>query len=186
MFSKEEIALAKPTVDALKKIAERQEKESPSCRGKRNKPYPFDACVECDGIGKESHDWRPDECLAIDKVKGKWEWEPKVGEWCLYGNTLLLITKVTVSVLEVSGGMIEAVKADKVVPLLHWERIEEILEGMGYYFTRGEEVEQAEDVLYIKKEGLDNLRLNIEIDFRDKSRQEAVQRAVIELGKEVK
>jgi len=151
MFTKEEIALAKATVEAIKKIS-----------------------------------------------KGKWEGKPEVGEWCIYkkNNEIALIvfhwpktesnkyeTLEVAFPLGTNRGIEEF--ADEFIPLLHWERIEEILEGMGV----GYEV-KIDKWQGFEREG-QNFRVSIRQNgvlmvgtHRTKTRQLAVMRAVIELVKE--
>jgi len=137
---------------------------------------------------------------AIKKIsKGKWEWEPKAGggEWCIYNKKPHLIVGVGVGNdlwLRKSGimcYMFEPDKRKKIIPLLHWERIEEILEGMGYrvymeefYMDRSLKARKsAECKIYKYGEDLQGGTLLIKIEA--KSCQLAVMRAVIELGKEM-
>ena len=155
--------LAKPVVEALGVITERK------CLA-WHPPDPSTAsepCALCSGTGKV-----------------KWKWEPEPGQWCLYGNKLLLITKVTVSVLEVSGGMIEAVKADKVIPILSWETIEKVLEGVEW--TRFEFC--LIDGYKFKASSYHAAQMGddcpVVCTAVGKSRQEAVMKAVIKLGEE--
>jgi len=180
MFTKEEIALAKDTVEAIKKIAERQEMECPTCRNGR---VPF-------GVG--SVDEKCSRCDGTAKVKGKWEWEPEVGEWCIFQDAHIPPRKKVCLVIRAEGLYISVFpkyldkfgdytcfrKPTNCIPLLHWERIEEILEGMGY------EVWTDKLKGYVKCRifrGKDQLVLE-----QRKTRREAVYAAVIELGKESK
>lgn len=154
--------LAKPVVEALKKVAERE------CVA-WHPPDPSTAsepCALCNNTGKVG-----------------WKWQPKVGEWCLYGNTLLLITKVTVSVLEVSSGMVEVVKANKVIPILSWETIKRVLEKCNHRtYTSISDSGNAlcQICFYGRRKG----RHNVMAKANGKSRQQAVMLATIKLGEE--
>ena len=66
-FTKEAQALAKATVEAIKKIAERQERECPECKGK--------GYSEWIGHGSKAHGVTCKICNGTGKIKGKWEWE---------------------------------------------------------------------------------------------------------------
>jgi len=149
---------------------------------------------------KEAIALTPKTIEAIKKIsKGKWEWKPEVGEWCIvkdkqvgrkgWNDRIGLITEVfpSIGTIKLETGLTYI--TDISIPLLHWERIEKILEGMGYRLTVGvdpgvkpfktgfecwigsqrEVTQKYEQFVYLK--GI-------------KTRQEAVQRAVIELGKE--
>ena len=159
MFTKEAQELAKATVEAIKKIAERQEKECPECKGKGILGLP--SCRLCKGSGR---------------VKGKWEWEPEVGEWYYqdFGNGKLLLVKDEHVRLDIIEDLY--VEHVKLTPLLHWEKIEEILEGMGYELGLHNWLENK----YQGSIYFNNRRLFGTIG---KSHQEAVMLAVIELAR---
>ncbi len=187
-FTKEGIKLAKPFNDALKKIAERQK------------------CPECNGVGRfalSKEGVIADPCHTHIKCpkcngtgKGKWEWEPEVGEWCIYCNKRFLISHVSKNIVEyyVELGRGFSVKANLCIPFLPWETIEKILEGMGYVFQSprdwlGEHRfnERSNYELWISTASRSS-RASAHKDFRtgyaeSKSRQLAVMRAVIELAK---
>jgi len=151
MFTKEVIELAKPCVEAIKKIS---------------------------------------------KAKGKeWKWKPEVGEWCLWKKHPHLV-------LEPEGQdnwfTIYADKVDKMdydepyyyrlvvpikrcIPFLHWEKLEKIMEGLGYELRldkRGDPPNVAFDA------GLGKIGEPIFASqlIQAPTRQEAVMRAIIRLG----
>jgi len=122
-----------------------------------------------------------------------YSWTPQVGEWCIEKGKCHLIVDVRENKhpgeIWINTSDIYAttlIKIDELTPILPWETIENVLEKAGYYFTRGWEGIECENVLYIQKEGDYQEKLQIEIDFRGCSRQEAVMKAVLELGKESK
>lgn len=151
MFNKEEIALAKPTVEAIKKIS-------------RN--Y-YNSVSKLPGGGLSETEW---------------EWEPEVGEfyitpeneiWCIGDD------------LDREDTIIAKDLNKKYIPLLHWERIEEILEGMGYSMIVSHPLDCPDGkrlgylcIIWHKDWSSDK-----EIEYVGDRRQEAVQRAVIELGR---
>lgn len=136
MFTKEEIALAKDTVEAIKKIS-----------------------------------------------KGKWEWEPEVGEFVIIYGQVVLVKSVWPEALHYGISLeyglhgIEGYAKDY-IPLLHWERIEKILEGMGYELDVFKSIKEHLFVCSVHRNS------KIVLVVRAKSRQLAVTQAVIELGKE--
>jgi len=150
MFSKETQALAKATVEAIKKIS-----------------------------------------------KGKWEWKPQFGDYVLWNNELWFFRCYAglgqALLHQVSESQVANIKA--CIPLLHWERIEEILEGMRYEVKeQRQSMSQSAQCWicpshnHLEATGRD---LNNYLQWRQhhtltvfgKTRQEAVMRAVIELGK---
>jgi len=181
MFTKEEIALAKPCHEAIKTLAERQEKECPTCAGRGKESVIGDyamrqtsqECKRCNGTGK---------------VKGKWEWEPKMGEWCRFDNISHLIKGVSNNpqIIDLHPGYRQCDQtkydppASDVTPLLPWERIEKILEEMGYWL-------KTERLPFNGCRAMTgNLPKHYQVErwINGRTRQEAVMRAVIELGKE--
>jgi len=159
MFSKETQALVPKVYEAIKKIAEKAGKKCLKCEGTGNEDD-FGGCRWCNGTGK---------------VKGEWEWEPERWQQVVYRGKVNLIravlTPIYVDLLSKRGVFIK-----DLIPLLHWERIEEILEGMGYALS------------VLKYEGYVKCYIHQKDDLlvteQRKTRQEAVMRAVIELGKE--
>lgn len=176
MFTKEETALAKPCYEAIKKIAERQVKKCSRCYGS--------------GIMKVGHprqtggSWRTgtfhcDKCNGTGKVKGKWEWEPEVGE-CFYGLSKALHWIVNE---KQRFSITQYIEKRKLTPLLHWEKIEEVLEGMGYkIWTTKYYWKDTIKALYECQISL-GLRSEAIVDEEATTAQEAVRRAVIELGR---
>ena len=129
---------------------------------------------------------------AIKKIsKGKWEWKPEVGEQFIgvHGMPIVIAGIIDVPLIfgtenrrlqYLSMDKVREIFVKDVIPLLHWERIEEILEGMGYG-------------LLLKREDIGGKHYQAEFWNKNtwghklsvgKTRQEAVMRAVIEVGKE--
>lgn len=159
MFSEEAVKLAKPLVEAIKKIAERQEIECIVCNGTGRFPYIADLgrnpCSRCKGTGK---------------VKGRWEWEPLATDWVLFRGEARILMDTP-----------KSAHRDEYVPLLHWEELEEILEGMEYYVYFCNKREPGDNVyVEIRRGAMFNEMI---VMSQSKTRQEAVQKAVIELGK---
>jgi len=85
----------------------------------------------------------------ISKAKGKkWEWKPEVGEWCIvlgYSNAVGLIGLIEKDINVPGLAYVECnvfipkfedndwYEREKLVPFLHWEKLEKIMEGLGYY-----------------------------------------------------
>lgn len=153
MFSQETVKLAKPCIEAIKKIS-----------------------------------------------KGKWEWEPEVGEWCIvkdkrvrrkgWDTRMGLIVSVNLSIctIKTENGLNYII--ENCIPLLHWERIEEILEGMGYDvflydqdFGASKTANKYEATIW-KPAPIDCQKEKPFTERRGETRQLALLRAVIELGKE--
>jgi len=123
----------------------------------------------------------------IAKAKGKkWEWEPKVGDYCIdkFGGSVVFIYAIDGEELYLSHGLTQyntyANKKNKLIPLLHWEKLEKIMEKFGYK-------------MYVKFEtiggnhyqcGIRNGTAVLVLEI-GKTRQEAVMRAIIRLGEEV-
>jgi len=147
MFTKEVIELAKPCVEAIKKIS---------------------------------------------KAKGKeWKWKPEVGEWCLWKKHphLVLEPEGQDNWFTIYVDKDEAyyhrlvVPLKRCIPLLHWEKLEGILEDLGYFL----EVEKigCEDCECLILKGTGDPDTECIAVGRGKTRQEAVMRAIIKLGEEI-
>ena len=185
-FTKEAQELAKPCYEAIKKIAERTKIECPICAGRGREPVIGDyamrqtsqECERCNGTGK---------------VKGKWEWKPEGHDTCINEKGPHKIEYIVLSFADnhltldppVLGNPWTESLRWKFIPLLHWERIEEILEGMGYDLSI--DIIGATGQIYLPPQGhhieiYDKYnKLKAEADA--KTRQVAVQKAVIELAK---
>lgn len=129
---------------------------------------------------------------AIKKIsKGRWKWEPKVGEYFMHFTSVshskfYLITEVDKTfvwfAMTVGGyGTAKHTDLHNWIPLLHWERIERVLEEMGYYLkiwdTENTKIGSGYYVVIGEKKSPITEDLG-------KTRQEAVMKAVIELEKE--
>jgi len=174
-FTKEVIALTPKVNEAIKKIAGKMERRCRRCEGiGYKKGNPTHKCSACNGTGK---------------VKGKWEWKPEVGECFSFGwkdIRKLIIIPVKFYLEEDNICFDDYVfPISHCIPLLHWERIEEILEGMGYYLkiTKydewGNPLKMCVAEIWLK--GHSSVESKSAVA---KTSQEAAQKAVIELGKE--
>lgn len=157
-------SLASDCYDAIKAIV--GERKCPKCEGKgktqhdeatasTGKPTTF-TCGQCGGTGKVG-----------------WKWTPEVGEfyldangdvWCIADEEI-----VNYLVLYPKGN----------IPILPWERIEEILEGVGY------ELYIYESEGSCKADNTYDVFVNGNFYGNAKSRQEAVMLAVDKLRKEI-
>jgi len=180
-FTKEVIALTPKVNEAIKKIAGKMERRCRRCEGiGYKKGNPTHKCSACNGTGK---------------VKGKWEWKPEVGECFSFGwkdIRKLIIIPVKFYLEEDNICFDDYVfPISHCIPLLHWERIEEILEGMEYRIytekfymdSQLKSRKSAECKIYQYDQHLQGGTLLVKLEA--KTRQEAVQQAVIELGKEL-
>lgn len=117
---------------------------------------------------------------VIEKIsKGKWEWEPEIGEYYIEDKEPQLIGDE----IYLEHVQYLLVISQSLTPLLHWERIIKILERIGYGVTvtyeGGEELNERA-YCNIWKDG----KYVVE-DKRGEDCQSVVMRAVIELGKEL-
>lgn len=158
--------LVSPCYKAIKAIA--GERKCPHCKGSGLSVN----CPKCSGTGKV-----------------EWKWEPEVGEWYLCycpGHELPCICLIK------DEQKVEKIKIgnrpyDNVIPILHRERIEEILEEMGYSFSIDEaphgetpDYRLAEHFAWIFDESGKVIARG-----KGKDRQTSAMLAVIELGKEI-
>lgn len=142
MLSKEVIKLAEANIKAIKKIAEKLSKECSECRGIGWTGGPSEwtggtICRQCDGTGK---------------VKGKWEWEPEIGDLIIrriigYGPCIYLYNfQHKIYAVDPKRHLTFCDKETNFIPLLHWERIGKILRSfnytivvdVGFHFIRAE------------------------------------------------
>ena len=158
--------LAKPVVEALEKVTER---ECPECKGEPIKgTFHFESkvCILCNGTGKV-----------------KWKWKPKVGEWYLTPDDEV---RCIGDELDLESIPIVVDLNPAYIPILHWEEIERVLEGVGYYVdTRkltpygcGHKELSVSEIYLINSPDFIS-------DGKGESRQEAVMQAVIKLGEEI-
>ena len=164
MFTKEAQELAKPCYEAIKKIAER--KECPTCVG-----YGGTDLVKMPGLCATMG--KCPTCKGTGKVKWEGELEPRDEFIATDGSSRFVVSTC-------SGGVRDDYgyhwSTKLITPLLEWQKIEEILEGMGYDLLIGKHERIYGASVFQGKKCL---------SIGDgKSRQPAVMRAVIELGKE--
>jgi len=127
---------------------------------------------------------------ALKKIIPGWEWVPERGEFAIRKQPSTLKPYL----IEYEGffeGCIETcnyglVAKDNIIPILDWERIEEILEGVGYEleFRTGHRVDGKKG----DKNYLCWLNIGKKVYATEfgETRQLAVMRAVVRLGKEVR
>lgn len=174
--------LARPVVEVLGMITERKCSE---CKGRGTyidvlPNHPKDSywnrpiyCPKCNGTGKE-----------------QWKWEPKVGEWFLDDteNVCLIYcfdnyhqsTQIYYVKNEAQNRYV-VFQGKFTIPILHWEEIERVLEEVAYRPVVQAKWVGGDCYCYILKD--ENLVGKV-IDAN--TRQEAVMKAVIALGKEMK
>ncbi len=162
MHYEEALEASKHNPEEVNKVLERLEVECPDCLAGLPGFEP-QRCNTCNGTHKI-----------------KWKRQPQVGEWIIYKGKISLIHYEWIDRL---GNMFDEVFKE-CIPILDWETIEGILEKAGYGITM---------ILSPHRHGFVALSITDETDneiisFRrgGKSRQEAVMKAIIELGKEMK
>jgi len=202
--------LAKPVVEVLPRIRER---ECPECEDRRE-AYPEYAkgpyldCSTCSGTGKVKWKWEPkpsdifeytwkDVQSVPQPIKRK-SVEPLADfQWIEYKELLVIPMKFDVWTDEDEkymafgeGGNYQTrrhYRLSKCIPILHWEEIERVLEGVGYIvhvdkqhcsITRPRRLGMGTHE-YVSWQRLNKIRIT------SKSRQQAVMRAVIKLGEQI-
>ena len=152
--------------------------------------------------GKERHKWIDKGCPICNGTrKIKYSWTPQVGEWFVLGGVVYLIDIDMLPII-----------TDLTIPILEWEEIERVLEKAGYRLEIRDELN--DDMVKINKKeqflvwhwvNIHGLKIKVK-DFLGPghgsrvslvgsvpivslysivSRQEAVMKAVLELGKEL-
>jgi len=163
--------LAKDTVEALGVITERECPECSSCGlyrlNKHGKMVDELECFTCSGTGKIG-----------------WKWEPKPGEWCVLWDKAVLIYRTYDDKVIVNLGQPEH-RAKNVIPILHWEEIERVLEGVGYYLKLNHYDQENGSAFVARFDREKTNEFLPEHEVPCKSRQEVVMRAVIKLGEEL-
>jgi len=127
----------------------------------------------------------------VNKILEKlgWEWEPERGEWCLVKDEIEIGVFKPHLISMVHGESLYSYEAwrqnhwyiSEVIPILHWERLERILEEMGYWPEITRRIygsEGAKSHCKIDKNGKFMVAAWAEI------RQEAVMEAIIKLAEE--
>lgn len=135
---------------------------------------------------KETQELAKATAEAIKKIsKGKWEWEPEMGEWCIWQDKVYVIYEVEENIgeiIQMKDTRIAApydfhyVMRKSLTPLLHWERILSILKTFGFKSTVTTEDGWAHIHFFDSDERC--------VKTQDGFTQPSVMRAVIELGKE--
>lgn len=176
--------LAKSMVEALKRIVEW---ECPKCKGKGYSKWI--------GHGSKAHGITCKICNGLGKIH--YSWTPQVGEWCIWENCIslicslhLAIEKHRITLAHIPGEQIDldrmgsCVVVEDCMPILPWETLERVLEGVGYRVQVTKWIESGESPsLYIYECKIHKNKTHIKVI--GKTRQEAVMRSVIALAKEL-
>jgi len=123
-----------------------------------------------------------------------WKWKPQPGEWCIYkkNGEIALVTDYypktasnkyeTVEVLfpPRENTRVEEF-ANNFIPILHWEKIEKILEKAGYGIHISSSWEHALCQIFLTSTGKG--RRNVIVREGGRTRQEAIIKSVIALAK---
>lgn len=177
----EEAKQAQPLAQPVVKVLERLEVECPSCKGKGWKDV-----IMPDGR-KSCANRECNVCNSLRKIP--YTHTPQVGEWCIYNEQPWLIIRV-ISNQITKGKDVVVIRTqgedffttmEYITPILDWEVIEGILEKAGYECNTTKSpfpkcrvykmgIRATSDYLFTKQAN---------------SRQLAVMKAVIELGKEI-
>lgn len=109
-----------------------------------------------------------------------WKWKAEIGEWCIdTAGELRLISRLDVDGSPQRNTWHGYEYIDEPIPILHWEEIERVLEGMGYYISFTSDVWANYGVLIAQnRHDIDKAVLG-----KGESRQEAMMRATIQLEK---
>ncbi len=143
-------------------------------------------CKECNVTGYVGMTAKGCGSMKCPTCRGKgvlkYSWTPQVGEWCACGHYGLgLIIKVREEQWLTIHNNTHELHKDNGTPILPWEEIERVLEKAGYVFK---------PPIYFYGENRRNRIYHVCINGchyeTGKSYQEAVMKAVIELGKEIK
>lgn len=140
--------------------------------------------------------WAKPVVVALEKISGeKWEWEPEVFELFLNADVLYCATEISFTSEPKESWIIEGASdidgnhfgpffPEDCFPILHWEEIERALEENNHktYISINDSGNALCQICFpFKRKG----RHNVMAKAGGKSRQEAVCRAVIQLGKEI-
>ena len=168
--------LALPCFNAIKAIAGSRECEE--CKGTTKI-----ATWYADDEGKHTRFVDCPTCSGTGKVK--WEWKPQVGDWVIapFGDdNPYLITNVKARMFRSKTGVGSHMESknsySKIIPIIPWEMIVEILKGAGYRVCVLDYENYIECLIYKGKN-------KFMAGEKAKSRQEAVCKAVIALAKEL-
>ncbi|MHC1624720.1 MAG: hypothetical protein ACXQS2_01805 [Methermicoccaceae archaeon] len=134
----------------------------------------------------------------IAKAKGKkWEWKPEIGDWFLLDDYPYVVAGVlwytiedkvvdepqpddAISIVYVKSHTIQTEAHDNVIPLLHWEKLEKIMEKFGYFLDLDYDYHTP-----FCCEIWDS-KQNLPVAFGyENTRQEAVMQAIIELSEKI-
>ena len=151
-------------------------------------------CPECKGSQEYVHftiekHRVASTCKYCTEGKIHYSWTPQVGEWCVWQDKVYLIYQVgeeyapqvkadKISIADLTG--YRSTLKNSVTPILEWEEIERVLGGAGYSI----DVFKYDEIGKIYEVELDTELQHLLI-VKAPTRQEAVMKAVLELGKEV-
>ncbi len=167
----------------VNKVLERLEVECPVCNGTTR---------ETKRKGREVWTDPCYNCMTAGTGKSSYSWTPQVGEWCstnryIKPDLCCLIVGIRKDEVRLHNRSFRF-KYKNVTPILSWETIEGILKQNKYVIIFEGEYEC--EIWRAKQEGKLGLYLTnddiLQVIGEGKSRQKAVMKAVIELGKEKK
>jgi len=134
-------------------------------------------------------------CYEALKKLG-WEWEPKEGEWGLtdYGETVLIYKNVDkkskkncplLANTDVYGitSCIGPEYHEVGIPILHWEKIKKILEGLGYFIALSIS-NYGGEIMVTGTDEYEHDATLFELSYKGNNVQKAVMETVIKLGEE--
>lgn len=159
MSSKEEIALAKDAVEAIKKISKGKWEWEPKWNDK--------AITSVGTVAQVTMILTNGQICLRDRLDNHFYGGRQDGKWVVSGSPI----EELIPLLH-----------EELIPLLHWERIEEILEGMGYRLWVEKHLDsEFTCTIAVKTDEMYEKRV---CRTQAKTRQTSVMLAVIELGKE--
>lgn len=117
---------------------------------------------------------------ALKKLSGgKWEWIPEWGDWVVHNHKARIVIGINPNWITLATGNEEqaGVLKSSCTPLLHWEKLEEIMYQLGFTM-------ENPTFLSVWKTHFSDQSGTKYREGYGKTRQEAVQKAVIALAKE--
>jgi len=118
-----------------------------------------------------------------------WEWEPEEGEWFVSnGRTFLIVKKRKKGITYYHDyyGIAEnlfRIAIEDVIPILHWEKIKKILEGLGYSIALSIS-NYGGEIMVTRTDEYEHDATLFESSYKGNNVQEAVMETVIKLGEE--
>ncbi len=152
--------LAKPSYEVMQVITERK---CPNCNDGK-------VLLSHAGFERKCH-----KCSGTSKIK--WEWERKVGDRYVEEHNNVHMVGIGLPICEYKSP----------VPILEWETLEEILEDEGWHLElTGDVGDKTWCAIYYNHRVRDDMGGLKSFIGEGKSRTEAVYKAIIELGEEIK